>query len=135
MSEMYLINAITIICTIVIAYCFHARATKDSVRATKDSVQQTEKLHALISHMFRYLECIKEGEEGVTLLWNDKDGNPRNIPAIWKTLSGSIHVHTHASANIVAIRRCKNCGREFEMGSTNNDDFCSDDCNSKYHKK
>ena len=32
------------------------------------------------------------------------------------------------------MKQCKNCGKEFEEGSTNNEDFCSDDCNYDYYK-
>jgi len=31
------------------------------------------------------------------------------------------------------MKKCKNCGKEFEIGSQNNPDFCSDDCNYDYH--
>ena len=33
------------------------------------------------------------------------------------------------------MRQCKNCNKEFEVGSLNNPNFCSDDCNYEYNKE
>lgn len=114
--------------TFWVSYHYFKKSSEEFISNSKELIQKMRKLKWFINLMCRAME---EKEPG-TFNWDKKKIEPTGL-----ILNAEVRVEANSqmTANVTVTRNCKNCGKKFEKGSTNNKDFCSDDCNFEYYKE